>query len=180
MALMSRREMLMWISITVLALVLLFASRADAHPVDLYPEDGVMTVELAKHRSAWLRLMELEAINGPYRKEVVPITPHRTTHEVMPPLAPTEIRMLVEAHFPAEWVEEALTVSWCESRWRRWVDNTAGSSASGLFQFLDATWARWGIGSVYDPEANTRAAARLVQHYQDEGWWRWAAWACQP
>ena len=50
------------------------------------------------------------------------------------------------------------------------------SSASGLFQFLDSTWARHGIAgfSVFDPVANALAAARLVA---DEGW---SQWVCKP
>lgn len=52
------------------------------------------------------------------------------------------------------------------------------SSASGLFQFLDSTWARSRYGSedVYSPYANALAAAWL---------WRadgrsWREWVCSP
>jgi hypothetical protein len=50
------------------------------------------------------------------------------------------------------------------------------SSASGLFQFLDSTWASQGIAgfSVYDPVANALGAARIVAR---QGW---RQWSCQP
>jgi len=50
------------------------------------------------------------------------------------------------------------------------------SSASGLFQFLDSTWANQGVGgfSVFDPVANALGAARIVSR---EGW---RQWSCKP
>ncbi len=187
MALMSRREMLMWVFIAVLALTLfLLADRADAHPAYLYPEDGVMTVELAKHRSAWLRLMELEAVNGPYQEEVMPHGVRRdtsTTDMSTPPLAPTEIRALVEAYFPASEVETALCVSWLESKWNPDAKNPR-SSAAGLWQFLQATWDRaadalslptYAEGGPYDPDNATRAAAWLQA--RGTGWRQWSVYS---
>lgn len=52
----------------------------------------------------------------------------------------------------------------------------ASSSASGLFQFLDSTWANQGIAgfSVYDPVANALGAARIVAQ---QGW---RQWSCKP
>lgn len=54
------------------------------------------------------------------------------------------------------------------------------STAAGLFQFLDSTWARAGVAgfSVYDPYANAIAAARLVTI--DHGWHEWSCgWAAR-
>lgn len=50
------------------------------------------------------------------------------------------------------------------------------STASGLFQFLDSTWANQGIRgfSVYDAVANALGAARIVAR---EGW---GQWSCKP
>jgi hypothetical protein len=50
------------------------------------------------------------------------------------------------------------------------------STASGLFQFLDSTWASQGISgfSVFDPVANALGAARIVAR---QGW---RQWSCQP
>ena len=89
------------------------------------------------------------------------------------------MRALIERFFPAEWVDEALAVSWCESRWNPSAKNRS-SSASGLFQFLRSTWQRYGEGSVFDPVANVRAAAAMTQRYEELGHWRWAGWSCQP
>lgn len=52
----------------------------------------------------------------------------------------------------------------------------SSSSASGLFQFLDSTWASQGIRgfSVFDPVANALGAARIVAR---QGW---RQWSCQP
>lgn len=95
------------------------------------------------------------------------------------PLAPDAIRSLVETYFPAEWVDEALSVSYCESRWNPGAKNPK-STASGLFQFLAKTWERYGRGDVFDPEANVAAAARMTQRYVELGHWRWLGWTCQP
>ena len=40
---------------------------------------------------------------------------------------------------------------------------TTGSSAKGLFQFTNGTWAQYGHGNVFDPVANTDAAMRLAR-----------------
>lgn len=52
----------------------------------------------------------------------------------------------------------------------------SSSSASGLFQFLDSTWASQGIPgfSVFDPVANALATARIVAR---QGW---RQWVCKP
>lgn len=53
----------------------------------------------------------------------------------------------------------------------------SSSGAAGEFQFLSSTWARAGIPgfSVFDPIANSLAAARLV--IRDGGW---SEWSCKP
>lgn len=38
-----------------------------------------------------------------------------------------------------------------------------GSSAGGLFQFIDGTWKSYGKGDKFDPEANADAAARMFK-----------------
>ena len=43
-----------------------------------------------------------------------------------------------------------------------------GSSAGGLFQFLDSTWKQYGQGkNKFDPEANADAAARMLRDNMD-------------
>jgi soluble lytic murein transglycosylase-like protein len=53
-----------------------------------------------------------------------------------------------------------LTVAWCESD----LDPNASSPVGyrGLFQFDEETWATYGYGSIYDPVAQARTAARLI------------------
>jgi len=54
-------------------------------------------------------------------------------------------------------------VARAESRFRPWVDNESGSSASGLFQILDGTWSDHGCrGSVYVAEDNIACARKIV------------------
>lgn len=68
------------------------------------------------------------------------------------------------------------SVGACESHLHAGSKNSS-SSAAGVFQFLDSTWARAGVPgfSVYDPYANVLAAARLVRL---DGSWR--EWSCAP
>lgn len=96
-------------------------------------------------------------------------------------------RPLVETYFPPSLVEDALRVMKCESSGNPDAVN-ASSGASGLFQFLDTTWA-WvapqvGMGgrSRFDPEANVASAAWLVDFTIRTAHPRgtWAHWTCQP
>lgn len=96
-------------------------------------------------------------------------------------------RPLVEFYFPAHLVEEALRVMKCESSGNPDAVN-ASSGASGLFQFLDTTWA-WaspqaGMAgrSRFDPVANVASAAWLVDYTIRTAHPRgtWAHWTCQP
>lgn len=92
---------------------------------------------------------------------------------------------LVEQYFPPERVDEALSIIDCESggdpnaRSRR-------SSATGLFQFIERTWAHasgqagFGGAPPDDPEANVAAAAWLVEHSISVGDGPWAHWTCRP
>lgn len=83
-------------------------------------------------------------------------------------------RALVSVYFPADQVNNALSVMQCESRGNPRAQNSR-SSAGGLFQFLDGSWARWGNGAdKYDAEANIAAAGR---YWARSGW---APWSCKP
>jgi hypothetical protein len=72
---------------------------------------------------------------------------------------------------------EMRAVASCETggTYDRYAQNRS-STASGLFQFLDSTWASQGLAgfSVFDPVANALAAARIVAR---EGW---SQWSCKP
>jgi hypothetical protein len=93
-------------------------------------------------------------------------------------------RSLVAAHFPASRVDEALLIIQCESLGDPDAVN-AFSGASGLFQFIPSTWAvasvSAGVGdsSVFDPTANTTAAAWLFGYYEANGRDGWTPWACR-
>ena len=80
-------------------------------------------------------------------------------------------RPLVQQYFGKN-TDKALRVMACESRGNPNAKNRR-SSASGLFQFLSSTWKTWGVGDVFDPEANVAAAARL-----SHGGTTWRAWSC--
>jgi Transglycosylase SLT domain len=93
-------------------------------------------------------------------------------------------RSLVQQFFPSNRVDEALTIIDCESNGDPNAVNPY-SGASGLFQFLPATWATtapsagYGGYSVFDPEANVGSAAWLAGRYQELGYDYWHAWNCK-
>jgi hypothetical protein len=59
-------------------------------------------------------------------------------------------------------------VAVCESGLSTGAYNAAGYY--GLFQFDESTWASYGYGSIYDPTAQARTAARLIAAGQSERW----------
>jgi soluble lytic murein transglycosylase-like protein len=65
----------------------------------------------------------------------------------------------------------ALKIAKCESNYNPYAVNRS-SGASGLFQFLPSTWAAspYHAQSVFDPSANTHAAAWLYQHAGPNQW----------
>ena len=97
-------------------------------------------------------------------------------------------RPLVAKYFPAEHVDDALWVMWCESRGDPEARAWPRSTAVGLYQFLAGTW-EWvdaqidlGGASRTDPEANVKAAAwlwefsRRTRHPNGP----WGPWSCRP
>ena len=61
-----------------------------------------------------------------------------------------------------------VSVAECESHLNPRAYNPAGYY--GLFQFDDQTWSAYGYGSVYDPVAQARTAARLIADGQSSRW----------
>jgi hypothetical protein len=101
-----------------------------------------------------------------------------------PPPEVEQWRGLVSQHFPANRVDEALHIMWCESRGDPEAYNPY-SGASGLFQFIPSTWASASVSagyagaSVFDPAANTASAAWLAGEYDRLGLYYWQAWSCK-
>ena len=60
------------------------------------------------------------------------------------------------------------SVASCESGMNVQAYNAAGYH--GLFQFDQSTWASYGYGSIYDPVAQARTAARLIAAGQASRW----------
>jgi septal ring factor EnvC (AmiA/AmiB activator) len=100
------------------------------------------------------------------------------------PPAVEQWRSLVQQHFPASRVEEALRIMNCESNGDPNAYNPY-SGASGLFQFLPSTWnstapnAGYAGASVFDPVANVASAAWLGARYEQLGLYFWQAWSCR-
>jgi hypothetical protein len=94
-------------------------------------------------------------------------------------------RPLVEAHFAADLVDQALSIIRCESYGDPDAVNPV-SGAAGLFQHLPRYWperaaaAGYPGASVYDPEANIAGAAWLVAVSEASGLPAWYFWTCQP
>lgn len=96
-------------------------------------------------------------------------------------------RPFIEQYFPPERVQEAMRVMACESGGNPNAQNDH-STATGLFQFLDGTWAwmsvpaGWGGESRFNPEANIAVAAYLVDYSIRTGHpaGAWGHWECKP
>ena len=93
-------------------------------------------------------------------------------------------RSLAQAYFPSSRVDEALAVLECESLGNADAYNPY-SGASGLYQFLPATWASasasagFSGASAFDGEANIGTAAWLANRYQELGQGFWSPWSCR-
>jgi hypothetical protein len=91
---------------------------------------------------------------------------------------PTDIESLIRGAAAAWGADpnQLLRVAWCESRYNPFAIN-ARSGASGLFQFMPATWAAnsarsgYGGASAFDPVASANVAAYMFHNGQA---WQWA------
>lgn len=89
--------------------------------------------------------------------------------------------VLTVAGWPAELHEQALAVSWCESKWSPHAVGDGGNSL-GWFQLNVATWfgyagedpALWA-----DPVVNARVAWATYQYDLSRGYQAWAQWSCR-
>lgn len=100
------------------------------------------------------------------------------------PPAVEQWRSVVAAYFPDSRVDEALAIIDCESLGDADAYNPY-SGASGLFQFLPATWAStspqagFSGASPFDAEANIGTAAWLANRYAELGQGYWSPWSCR-
>jgi len=108
-----------------------------------------------------------------------PVTEVRAvgTRPRLAPVVPAEIAGIVRAaadRWGAD-AETLLRVAWCESRYNASAYNHS-SGASGLFQFMPATFARnsvragYGDASVWDPVASANTAAYMFALGQARQW----------
>ena len=79
-------------------------------------------------------------------------------------------------------LEEALRVSWGESRWSPYA---AGDNVNslGLFQLNRTTWPPYcgiGVEALYDARENAKCALAVFRYEQARGYPRWANWSVKP
>lgn len=91
-------------------------------------------------------------------------TPEAAAEPVAEPVAApagsvTEILYAAAAEFGLDGAY-LVSVASCESGLNPGAVNPAGYH--GLFQFAESTWASYGYGSIYDPAAQARTAARML------------------
>ena len=86
------------------------------------------------------------------------------------PIAATSITGIISAAATEFGLDPGylLSVASCESGLNPSAYNAAGYH--GLFQFDQTTWAAYGYGSIYDPTAQSRTAARLIAAGQSSRW----------
>ena len=58
----------------------------------------------------------------------------------------------------------------CESKMGKYKYNMSGSSAKGIFQFIDRTWGSYCEGDVLNDEDNVRCFTELYK--QHPSWWQ--------
>ena len=99
-------------------------------------------------------------------------TPAPVEEEPVAPAAPaggsvTDIIYAAAAEFGLDG-GYLVSVASCESGLDPGAVNPAGYH--GLFQFDEQTWGAYGYGSIYDPTAQARTAARLLAAGQSSRW----------
>lgn len=105
-----------------------------------------------------------------FRREVFEARPRPTpseTETTAPSGSVTDVIYAAAAEFGLSG-DYLLGVASCESGLNPSAYNAAGYH--GLFQFDQTTWAAYGYGSIYDPAAQARTAARLLAAGQSSRW----------
>lgn len=169
------------------------AAAAEARAADREYREALDAVDLARAREAERRRQAERSTTTTTQPTTPPTTVTTTAPSTQPapveggafPPAVERWRPIVASYFPSSRVDGALAVIRCESAGDPNAYNPY-SGASGLFQFLPATWAtvspRAGFegASVFDPQANIGTAAWMSNYYASRGSGPWAPWTCRP
>ena len=164
----------------IIATTAVAAGGGDGTPSHIREQGGV------ENRDGLLRTLRTDTpgISGPFAlripflardgvaEPVAVATPEPTVVVQEPPvLTIPEIICSPEFSWPCD---EALSIAWCESRYRPWEVNDV-SGTLGLFQ-MNPKYHAWRFfgGDWADPWVNTRAAYSLWL----EDWWN--QWTCSP
>lgn len=89
--------------------------------------------------------------------------------------------VLTEAGWPVELHDQALAVSWCESKWSSAVGD--GGNSLGIFQLNKDTWFTYAGEDPEmwaDPLVNARVAWATYQYDIGRGYMPWKQWSCKP
>lgn len=65
--------------------------------------------------------------------------------------------------------ETSLRIAHCESKMGKYKYNLQGSSAKGIFQFINSTWDNYCDGDVLNDEDNVRCFTKLYKNHPS--WW---------
>jgi hypothetical protein len=65
--------------------------------------------------------------------------------------------------------ETALRIGDCESKMGKYKTNWSGSSAKGVYQFIDKTWEHYCEGDVMNDEENIICFMKLYEEHSE--WW---------
>jgi soluble lytic murein transglycosylase-like protein len=87
--------------------------------------------------------------------------------------------LALQVGWPADQVDELLSVAWCESRFRVEAN---GWGALGLMQIMPFWFESVGIdpAQAFDPATNLKVAYHIYQNDLKNGYDEWASWTCKP
>lgn len=123
---------------------------------------GIETTESA---AGMLRFKTRLFESAPRREDPEPSPSPSPSQSEVPSVS--EIVSSAAAEFGVSY-DYLMSIAQCESNYYIYAYNPAGYH--GLFQFDFPTWSAYGYGSIYDPEAQARTAARLIAAGQTERW----------
>ena len=150
-------------ALAVANLILFLAPRFGANKQELKPQ------ELDSPRILMIRVEQPAPwiTNRPFQKQTA--VSHRRRYSTQ------EVQDLIIKYSYQYGIDPALPlrISFCESR-HRWNAENKTSSASGTFQYVQGTWANTPEGkkglSVFDADANVRAAVRHISVHGTSPW----------